>query len=684
MKKLFLYILMCSFTGVFAQDLPFTGTWELVKASSTEIDLYSTMEVNLNQKGKEINLQRTWVAGRETFKDSMCVKINGSGEKVTINSRLFPTNVFMGISAMVGEQTKLSSKYDKKANVLEITEKIPILVSQGKKEMVHTHTLTYNPDNDILTYVITRPTRPSDEPIRYVLKRKGARQAWFMNLPNNWEIDGSLNWQAALISLQGLVNTDSPQLYFVYPEGWDYRFTPDIKKYLIEHQYYTFKEITKPEEAVKKFKDQLSGYVVWDKSVRTSLIVAFTVAGLEKSIVVEESQIPFMESLGLTMKYDLRNRFTGWNDAKIYQWAYDNFWQACSKESIVWMGGESGKIMKPGVADYGIQKKAFFSDLSTKPADTVEYALADKILSDMKPMGMVFGWHSYAKDLERNHVALTSKHALRVDGLHTLPNMSFMSKVPGTPNFKYKNNHSINGRMSLKPEKKVYISCIQTDCLGLGAWNREGRGSIPYTWEVTMNWSWMAPAMLEYFYTQSSPNDYFIGSLGGPGYVYPKAVPADKLPDMIKETRRLMELLDLDVFEIMDYSEGSTVVGNSEITEDIATQFIKGIPGIIGLANGYTPSFSFGKIKGVPVLSFDYYLSETKPESEAIADIKELATLNDARPYYLLFHVREWSDISRVKSIMDKLGPDYEVIPLDVMMKMAADQTTFKERFLKK
>jgi len=199
-----------------------------------------------------------------------------------------------------------------------------------------------------------------------------------------------------------------------------------------------------------------------------------------------------------------------------------------------------------------------------------------------------------------------------------------------------------------------------------------------------MNWSWMAPAMLEYFYTQSSPNDYFIGSLGGPGYVYPKAVPADKLPDMIKETRRLMELLDLDVFEIMDYSEGSTVVGNSEITEDIATQFIKGIPGIIGLANGYTPSFSFGKIKGVPVLSFDYYLSETKPESEAIADIKELATLNDARPYYLLFHVREWSDISRVKSIMDKLGPDYEVIPLDVMMKMAADQTTFKERFLKK
>ena len=683
MRKILPFILVLSVSPVFCQDLPFTGTWELVKAQSSTIDLFSTLEIDLNQKGKEISLIRRWGRGSSSATDSLCVRLNGSGGKVAVGNRLFPTNVFMGISADTTGRAKISSKYDKQDKVLTLTETLPVLVSQGKSEIESTHSLRYDAGWDILTYEIRRPSRPAEDPIRFVMKRKGALQAWSMNLGGNWEVAGSLNWQAALISLQGIVNLDGPKLYFVYPDGWDFTFTPDVKDYLVKSRYYTFTEITKPEDAVKIFKDKIAGYVVWDKNVRTSLIVAFTIAGIEKSIVIDESQIPYLESLGIRLKYDLRNKFTGMNDAAIYQWAYDHFWQACSKDKIVWMGGESGKIMKPGVADWGIQQNAFFSDLSTKPTDTVEYALADRLLSEMSNMGMVFGWHSYAKDLERHHVTLCSKHGLRVEGLHTLPNLSFMSKVPGAPGFLYKNNHNIKKQSKPVIANKVYISCIQTDCLGLGGWNRPGRGQIPYTWEVTMNWSWLAPAMLEYFYTQATPNDYFIGSLGGPGYVYPKAVPAEKRAWHIQEVKRLMDLLDLKIFEIMDYSEGSTIVGNSELTEEVVDQFIKGLPGLLGLANGYSPSFTFGMKKGVPILSFDYYLSPERLESEAVADIRELAALNAKRPYFLLLHVREYSDISRVKSILDKLGPDYEVIPLDVMMKMAADRPTFKERYLK-
>ena len=36
--------------------------------------------------------------------------------------------------------------------------------------------------------------------------------------------------------------------------------------------------------------------------------------------------------------------------------------------------------MKPGVADYGIARKAFFNDLSSRVTDTAEYRLADRIL----------------------------------------------------------------------------------------------------------------------------------------------------------------------------------------------------------------------------------------------------------------------------------------------------------------
>jgi len=54
--------------------------------------------------------------------------------------------------------------------------------------------------------------------------------------------------------------------------------------------------------------------------------------------------------------------------------------------------------MKPAVADFGVAKKVFFNDLSSRVTDTLEYQLARGSWRD-DPMAMVMGWHSYAKDL---------------------------------------------------------------------------------------------------------------------------------------------------------------------------------------------------------------------------------------------------------------------------------------------
>jgi hypothetical protein len=338
--------------------------------------------------------------------------------------------------------------------------------------------------------------------------------------------------------------------------------------------------------------------------------------------------------------------------------------------------------MKPGVADWGMMNHAFFNDLSTKPDDKEEYDLANKILAQMNPQSMVMGWHSYKKDLERDHVSLVSSHGLRVEGLHTLPNLSFSHHVPATPGFVYRNHHNIEPGRTSAPQDKVYISCIQTDGLGIGAWHKPGRGEIPYAWEVIMNYSWLAPAMMEYFYSTATPNDYFIGALGGPGYIYPKAVPKDKLPGLIAKAREMMELLDLRVFEIMDYSEGATVEGNTELTREVADAYYEGMPGAIGFVNGYAPAFTFVVRNKRPLISYDYYLSPTKIEEEAVADLHELAAINARRPYFLLMHVREYSNVERVKSIIDKLGPEFELVPLDVFITMAGEAPTFQERFL--
>jgi hypothetical protein len=145
-----------------------------------------------------------------------------------------------------------------------------------------------------------------------------------------------------------------------------------------------------------------------------------------------------------------------------------------------------------------------------------------------------------------------------------------------------------------------------------------------------------------------------------------------------------MDQLDLRVFDIMDYSEGATVEGNTELTQEVVDDYFEGMPNALGFVNGYAPAFTFTSRDGRPLVSFEYYLSQSRPEEEAVADLKELAAINTARPYFLLLHIRQWSDITRVKAILDQLGPEFEHVPLDVFLTMAGRNPTFEERFLER
>ena len=136
------------------------------------------------------------------------------------------------------------------------------------------------------------------------------------------------------------------------------------------------------------------------------------------------------------------------------------------------------------------------------------------------------------------------------------------------------------------------------------------------------------------------------------------------------------------VFEIMDYSEGNRYMGNIDLPKEVVDAYYEGMPDVLGFINGYGPAYTFDMRDGRPFLSYDYYLSPDRPDADAIGDLKELATLNDLRPYYLVMHVRESSDIQRVKGILDGLGPEFEVVPLDVLLRMAAHTPTSATRYL--
>ena len=452
-------VLALMFLTAAAHAAGLEGEWKMVPEKSSAIELYNTVALSITLADNAVTIRQTWGGGR-AFRDTVTLPIDGRVHTATVRDRVWPTNVFMGVRMKPGSTRALSARWETKGEVLVVTETYPLLVSQGERSLTTEHRFMLSEQGTVLTWKQVRPTRPAATMPTYTFMRADTRQAYMMKLADNWAIDGKLPVQAMLISLQGLANTGGPRLYFVYPEKWDFLFTPSVLEFYKTKHRYAFTELTTPESALSTFRQYLKGYVVWDKNVRTSLIVAFTIAGLEKAVVVSEDLIPMAEAAGLKPVLDLRGTFTGQSDVQIYQWAYDRYWDRCSREFVVWMGGEGGKIMKPGVADFGILKQAFFTDLSTEPADSAEYALAKKVMAGQKPMSMVMGWHSYAKDKERDHVRLASSYALRVDGLHTLPNMSFSSQTTVTPGFTFRNNHSVKPGVTYTPGKKVYITCV--------------------------------------------------------------------------------------------------------------------------------------------------------------------------------------------------------------------------------
>ncbi|ACB76180.1 GxGYxYP domain-containing protein [Opitutus terrae] len=507
--------------------------------------------------------------------------------------------------------------------------------------------------------------------------------ATLIPLSENWRLDGDLPVHALLISLQGLANRGDARLYLEYPQSWQWEIVHPLIRFLQQRHGVQFERLAlnDADAALAQFGQFAKGCVVWDKQVRSSLIVAFTIAGVEDLVVVTEDQLPLAAKHGLRPVVDLRGRFTGQPDHAIYQWAYDHYFDRCSRYYYVVMGGESGPQMQPGIADFGIQQRAFFSDLSANPEHVEEIALLRKILSQQQPASVVLGWHSYAKDTEGQHTSLVGNYGLIMEGLHNLPNVSFTSQIPLTPDFKFTNNHHIRLDEKLVAADKVYVCAVSTDSMGIGTWTKPGRGQIPYTWQVLMNWVWLNPPVLQFFYEDKSPNDYFIGGLSGPGYMYPKAIPADKFPALMKVGRGLMERLDLRVLEIMDYSEGNRHVGNTDLPKEVVDRYYEQFPNVLGFINGYGTARTFDLRDGRPFLSYDYYLAVDRSIEEATADIEELTRLNPKRPYFLLMHVREANTIEKVSKIIGSLTEPVEVVPLDVFLKYAANKKTYETHY---
>merc|ERR1712000_9821 len=97
-----------------------------------------------------------------------------------------------------------------------------------------------------------------------------------------------------------------------------------------------------------------------------------------------------------------------------------------------------------------------------------------------------------------------------------------------------------------------------------------------YNWEVTLCDLYLQPAVLRYFYKNSTPNDFYVGALGGLGYVYPKAVPHDFLPFALNKTQTAMNTLGLNTMIIFDASQCHgeyTTTGDTNLNQTLVDAY---------------------------------------------------------------------------------------------------------------
>ncbi|PTX94483.1 GxGYxYP domain-containing protein [Opitutus sp. ER46] len=508
-----------------------------------------------------------------------------------------------------------------------------------------------------------------------------ARSAAYMRWDLDWRVAGGLPEKVMLVSLQGLANRESPQLYIIHPADFQWEITQPLFEFYQRKHGVQFTELKTASEALARFAHFAKGYVIWEPAVSASLNVAFTIAGLEDAIVVTAEQVPLVQAQGLKQIDDLRGRYTGQTDAQIYGDAINRYWSRCTHDAIMLMGGHRGTVRQPAVADWGIRRRMFFHDLSANPKHPDELALAQRLYSELNPLAFVFGWHAYGKDTEEQHTTLLSTYGLKMEGLHNLPNLSFNCHFSFTPGFKFKNNHRVARDAKLTAEPKVYLAFVQSDSIGIGVWTKPGRGKLPFAWQVTMNWTKFTPAALEYFHESATPNDYFIGGLSGPGYMYPNHIPADRFPLLMAEAREMMAQLDEHVMEIMDNSAADGNVGNADLTKEAVDRYYAAFPDVIGFINGYGPARTRDLRDSRPLISYDYYISPKRPREEVAADLNELIAVNRNRPYFLLIHVRESNDVNSLVEITRQLDGPTEIVPVDVFLKLAASRKTYTTRY---
>ncbi len=329
------------------------------------------------------------------------------------------------------------------------------------------------------------------------------------------------DWQFLLFTLQGLVNRQKPQIYFLFNLTDEFWLDWLQKRGWVE----ATEKVHDARNLLFRFRSLVKGMVVYDPLLPATKNIATMICSVEDAIAASPR---LAKDLNLPVIADLRDRWQ--TNAEAYEWAFKNLWAKLNHHVIACAYPDH-----IGMRDYFVQHRIFIFWISG-PVDgarcggdpNAEVRLMEKLLAQMPVNIPVMSYPWAGQDVgigEGPGVTLFSEFGKFLVGSINCTNLSVHSGIV-IPRLRQKPASPLP---KLQPDK-VYYSFIISDGDNLPVltifnfpqlWQSPVRGKLPFGWTISPSAIMLIPAIVDYYYTTATPNDYFLGAVSGVGYCYP-------------------------------------------------------------------------------------------------------------------------------------------------------------------
>ncbi|MCD7795792.1 MAG: hypothetical protein LUH46_13175, partial [Alistipes sp.] len=386
--------------------------------------------------------------------------------------------------------------------------------------------------------VITKYSRPKDRPKDFVYLPKAGAEAKKDVVVMKTETENGHRQKdhlLALVSLQGLTNRVSPEIYsHGNSDAWLLEWYKDngyINSYTYTDDIY---------ELLKKYRQYYKGIVVYDPAKKYTVNLASNIAGVEDRVIVAPSMILEFklrvdENIDI---FDLRDlNFKNQNEA--FMWYREN---VVPHQTNGMLGFADDAYMYNVHRDYLIEHKVPTFWLPG-PSD-IDYSLSydgmvRMFLADSHANLAILGFPAGVND-NGDEIGYTEYEGVKNMGFYGkfwigntwIGNYSYHSAVK-VADMTFKQNAPRSKAKPVYDPNKKYVALTMTDsgdaiCYFAydGFFSRQWLDEridlgIVASYSVTPSLPYLLPAVARRMYDEQTAGDFFFGAVSGMGYCYP-------------------------------------------------------------------------------------------------------------------------------------------------------------------